>query len=1038
MRRFKKFLSGFLGCWMILSTMAAIPIVAANPRTTGNALSLGHATVTVDGVIDDIWEKAPIYQLSVREKSPNASATIKCLWDEKFLYILADIKDSTPHTANEKWWNRDTMEIVLCVNSNGTAYRRMMVDRDGMIHSGSQTYFSGTTADEKDFFWGTEWKYPRHRENADHSGWVVEFAIPLTNTEGSAANDAGASNVTKRDQGYVTLDCVYYSADDTSTNRNGLLGWSTNGAIDSNHANVGTLGRIVLSDETVDRTKISGASITVGASLTMNYYVSVTDPSVVAENLAMRFSMNDRVETVTKTKKSHDGEYIFAFHHIAPQQMGDRIKAELLYHGAVIDVKESYSVKENAQDLLLKYGGSTSECGKAIVRLVTDMLYYGDTVQIQTGYQTDALATDGITNMAEKSTLTPSESDAFILTGNEDSALQIDTSNVLLDSENRLSFKILIREEKKNSFTVKLNGIKVDLSKLESLGDGYYILKTNAIQPIDFDKTFKVTLLDGANLVSELKYSVNSYAYSVMKSTEVQEMKEFALALYRYGSSSDAYQDVEAVTYADFGAKGDGRTDDLAAIIAAHEYANENNVSVEAGVGKTFYIGACDKGAVIKTNTDFTGATFIIDDRNVSKSQRGVPIFTVAPSKTSYYLYALKSLSVGQTNIGMKLPEDSYIIVTEAGTKRYIRKGYHSDNDGVDQNEPIVVDQNGNISADSPILWDYTNITSAIVTPIDQNPITIKGGTFTTIVNDYVEDYVCYKRGFLVNRSNVVFEGIRHDLTNEGVDGAPYDGFMVVSNCYNVTLKDCVFTPHKTFWRTVNEVRQSAGTYDILPTRVVKFTMINCKQEVDILDQSYWGIIGTNFCKNIVLDGCKLSRIDAHQGVHNAKIINSELGWLGIDITGSGDLYVEGSKLYGTSLVKFRDDYGSTWRGDVTIKNCTWTPNRGKSLTDQYYYLIGGTNLQQHDFGYDCYMPTNITIEGLHIDDSKASSAYEGIMLFADFNPDRASESAENALPYPYHVTKSATLSKLTFEKGKWCGISTNQFMFRNVDLNVL
>ena len=121
MRRFKKFLSGFLGCWMILSTIAAIPIFAANPRTTGNALSLGHATVTVDGVIDDIWEKAPTYQLSVREKSPNASATIKCLWDEKFLYILADVKDSTPHTSNEKWWNRDTMEIVLCVNSSSTS-----------------------------------------------------------------------------------------------------------------------------------------------------------------------------------------------------------------------------------------------------------------------------------------------------------------------------------------------------------------------------------------------------------------------------------------------------------------------------------------------------------------------------------------------------------------------------------------------------------------------------------------------------------------------------------------------------------------------------------------------------------------------------------------------------------------------------------------------------------------------------------------------------------------------------------------------------
>ena len=512
-------------------------------------------------------------------------------------------------------------------------------------------------------------------------------------------------------------------------------------------------------------------------------------------------------------------------------------------------------------------------------------------------------------------------------------------------------------------------------------------------------------------------------------------MKQLALALY--GVSADDLDEVSVVTYSDFGAVGDGRTNDIDAIIATHEYANTHNLSVVAGEGKAFYIGACEKGAVIKTNTDFTGATFIIDDRVVPQNQRNVPIFTVSPGKASYSISTLKQLSVGQTNIGIILPEDSFIMITEAGTKRYIRKGYNSDNDGVDQNEVVVVDKNGNISADSPIIWDYTNITSAVVTPIDQETLTIKGGTFTTIVNDYVETYVCYKRGFHVKRSNVTIEGVKHYLTNEGADGAPYDGFMVMNDCYNVTLKDCVFTPHRTFWRTVNGVRKSVGTYDILPTRVVKLTMINCKQEVDILDQAYWGIIGTNFCKNITLEGCKLSRIDAHQGVHNATIIDSKLGWLGIDITGSGELYVEGSDLYGTSLVKLRDDYGSTWHGNVTLKNCTWTPNRGRSLTDSYYYIVGGTNLQQHYFGYDCYMPTNVTLERLHVNDTKATSSYTGIMLFADLNPNRTVEIAENTLPYKYYVTETANISGLILEKGKWCGISTNEFMFRNVKLNV-
>lgn len=493
---------------------------------------------------------------------------------------------------------------------------------------------------------------------------------------------------------------------------------------------------------------------------------------------------------------------------------------------------------------------------------------------------------------------------------------------------------------------------------------------------------------------------------------------------------------MEYVTYLDFGAKGDGVTDDLAAIIATHEYANKHQIPVKADDGKTFYIGVCERGAIIKTDTDFTGASFIIDDREVPMNLRKVAIFTVAPDKAPYELSALKTLRIGQTNIGMTLPEDSVITVTEAGTKRYIRKGYNADNDGVDQNEVLVVDQNGNISEHSPVIWDYTNITSAEVTPIDQELLVIKGGTFTTIADDVVETTGYYKRGFLIQRSNVTVEEMQHDIKNEGIDGAPYQSFMDVLDCYNVTLKDCIFTPHKTYYWMKNGIRTSVGTYDISPVRVVNFTMKNCKQSIDILDQKYWGIICTNFCKNILLDGCELSKIDAHQGVHNVKVLHSELGWLGIDITGSGELYVENCTLHGTTMIKLRDDYGSTWHGNVTVKNSTWAPNRGKWLSDEYYCIIGGTNLQQHDFGYECYLPTTITIENLHIDDSKATTAYQGIMLFADLNPNRIDIAAENAMPQQYHITKTVNISGVTLASGKVWGLSTNQFMFRNVTIN--
>ena len=44
------------------------------------------------------------------------------------------------------------------------------------------------------------------------------------------------------------------------------------------------------------------------------------------------------------------------------------------------------------------------------------------------------------------------------------------------------------------------------------------------------------------------------------------------------------------VTYLDFGAKGDGVTDDFKAIYEAHEYANKNGLTVKTDDGKTYYI----------------------------------------------------------------------------------------------------------------------------------------------------------------------------------------------------------------------------------------------------------------------------------------------------------------------------------------------------------------------------------------------------------------------------------------------------------------
>lgn len=414
------------------------------------------------------------------------------------------------------------------------------------------------------------------------------------------------------------------------------------------------------------------------------------------------------------------------------------------------------------------------------------------------------------------------------------------------------------------------------------------------------------------------------------------------------------------VTYEQFGARGDGETDDLDAIVKTHEYANENGLSVFANETATYYIGGKAKTAVIKTDTSWSTARFIIDDTNVEKISSW--IFNVAPTKGSYSITGkVNPLKMDATNIGTTLDSESLVVFTDSNIKRYIRKGANQ-NSGSSQSDVILVDKNGNISSDTPLIWDFDAVTGATVYPIDSEILIIKGGRFTTIANAAPSEYTYYSRGIQVRRSNTVIDGIYHDVINEGKTGAPYSAFVSLSCCANVTVKNGTFTGHKKY-ATIGSAGTSVqmGTYDIGAATSVNATFLNCKQTNDITDGNYWGIAGTNYCKNLTYDGCAFSRFDAHQGVRNATIKNSVLGHHGIKLIGMGTALIENTTVLSSSFVDLREDYGSTWNGELIIRNCKFYP------TGVENNIVNATNSEDHDFGYTCYMPQKIEIDGFFI-----------------------------------------------------------------------
>ncbi|MBK3519666.1 DUF3472 domain-containing protein [Carboxylicivirga marina] len=144
--------------------------------------------------------------------------------------------------------------------------------------------------------------------------------------------------------------------------------------------------------------------------------------------------------------------------------------------------------------------------------------------------------------------------------------------------------------------------------------------------------------------------------------------------------------------------------------------------------------------------------------------------------------------------------------------------------------------------------------------------------------------------------------------------------------------------------------------YDIILSRALNVSFVNCRQTNDINDGKFWGIMGSNYCKNLLYDNCVLSRFDAHKGVANATIRNSKPGHSGIAANGTGKLLIDNSIIYSCVLVNLRSDYGSSWQGECIIRNCTFVQIGGNAWMDEedkpkkkaHFNKEGALNLTKH------------------------------------------------------------------------------------------
>ena len=474
----------------------------------------------------------------------------------------------------------------------------------------------------------------------------------------------------------------------------------------------------------------------------------------------------------------------------------------------------------------------------------------------------------------------------------------------------------------------------------------------------------------------------------------------------------------EFLTYEEFGAVGDGVTDDIEAIIACHEKANESGTPVKAKDGAKYYIGK-SATATVKTDVDFGTAEFIIDDVNVARGEHNRAVFSVS-SDFGKYEIKIDALTKDTKKLDFSHEGNAYVRAYNDNHKVFIRKGLNQ-NAGSPMQDCFIVDKDGNIKTD--IDWNFSEITRAYAKCIDDKPITLKGGTFITVANRQEEYFEYYTRNITVKRSNVTIEGLTHLIIGEGEHGAPYAGFINLDECTNATVKDCVLTPHLTYFaHKLNGVHVPKGmgkpvpkgTYDFNFGASIGITAINVTQTVDIHDTRYWGTVTSNFSKDVYFEGCKLSRFDAHQGVTNVTLKNCEFGHQRVNLIGHGKAYLENCTVTGTVLVMLRADYGATWDGDLTVKNCTLI---GKTTGDKCL-LFSASNSGDHDFGYVCSAPRSITVDEFTYDDSLEGKPFAMLPCY-DANFDKHEH------PFPYVPTRTLSVKNFKSVSGKTYTLTT-------------
>ncbi len=134
------------------------------------ALEVKKGTIAVDGdFTDEAWNNAPEVPLTINLGS-NVTANAKILWDEKNLYVLAEVKDAVLNKDSSQAHEQDSLEVFIDENNNkSTSYEED--DKQYRINYENEHSFNGKKCVEKNV---------KSAVKVTEDGYIIEAAFKWT------------------------------------------------------------------------------------------------------------------------------------------------------------------------------------------------------------------------------------------------------------------------------------------------------------------------------------------------------------------------------------------------------------------------------------------------------------------------------------------------------------------------------------------------------------------------------------------------------------------------------------------------------------------------------------------------------------------------------------------------------------------------------------------------------------------------------------------------------------------------------------------